>query len=171
MELLVSHANEPFLIPILKPQHLITYHRYLRFFPDGRVVMLLANGESAPREVVNRLTPNLRTEGVSMGNWTVNGSVVSVSDLTPVAGKQTKYSFAMTLVIKGRPTGKWNKLDFVEYSSVHLETGDIEPLPMRHERAFNFSKVGRYGLGMTMPEEPEEDVSAALAAVLKGAQL
>ncbi|KAH7105762.1 hypothetical protein BKA62DRAFT_612615 [Auriculariales sp. MPI-PUGE-AT-0066] len=157
--------------PWVSPQYLITYHRYLRFFPDGRVLMLLANGESAPREVVNRLTPNLRLDGVSMGTWAVNGAVVSVSDLTPVASKQTSYSFAMTLVLKARPLGRWSKLDFVEYSSVHLETGDIEPLPMRHERAFNFSKVKRYGLGMEMPAEPDEDVSAVLATVLKGVHL
>jgi len=65
---------------------------------------------------------------------------------------------------------RWNKLDFVEYSSVHLENGDVEPLPMRHERPFSFSKVRRYGLGTTMPPEPEEDVNAVLASVIHGVQ-
>lgn len=123
-------------------------------------------------------------QGVSLGKWTVNGAVVQVQDLTPVTGKQLRYSFAMTLVMKSKPIGRcadtydipslahtpaarrWNKLDFVEYSSVHLETGDIEPLPMRNERPFHFSKVRKYGLGVVFEEDDaEQRVVGALQAL------
>ncbi|KAG6831095.1 hypothetical protein H0H92_012772 [Tricholoma furcatifolium] len=40
--------------------HLITYHRYLRFYPDGQVLSLLANEEFAPQQVIPLLKPNLR---------------------------------------------------------------------------------------------------------------
>ncbi|KZW00048.1 hypothetical protein EXIGLDRAFT_723197 [Exidia glandulosa HHB12029] len=151
------------------PQLLITYHRYLRFFPDGQVIMLLSNGDSPPRETVHILTPSLRMEGVSVGKWSVNGAVVQVTDLIPVQGKQMRYSFSMTLVLKSKPLGRWNKLDFVEYSSVHLETGEVEPLPMRNERPFHFSKVRRYGLGVTFEEDDAEQ--ARLLAAMKQLQV
>ncbi|EJD47940.1 hypothetical protein AURDEDRAFT_113215 [Auricularia subglabra TFB-10046 SS5] len=147
------------------PQHLITYHRYLRFFPDGTMLMLLSNGDSPPREIVYTLKPTLRIEGLMLGKWSLNGHVVNVQDLTPVVGRQTKYSFIMTLVLKSRPIGRWAKLDFVEYSSVSIENGDIDPLPMRHERPFHFSKVRSYGLGLQMPKDEDED---GLAQVVGG---
>jgi F-box protein 9 len=40
--------------------HLITYHRYLRFFPSGAVLSLLANEDAKPQELVHQLRPGLR---------------------------------------------------------------------------------------------------------------
>ncbi len=39
---------------------------------------------------------------------------------------------------------RWNKLDFMSFDSVNLETGETEPLPLKNERAFWFSKVRSY---------------------------
>ena len=40
--------------------HLITYHRYLRFMPNGTVLSLLANEDQSPQDVVHCLKPGLR---------------------------------------------------------------------------------------------------------------
>ncbi|KAL0953855.1 hypothetical protein HGRIS_005031 [Hohenbuehelia grisea] len=40
--------------------HLITYHRYLRFFPSGQVLSLLANEEHKPQSIIPQLKPTLR---------------------------------------------------------------------------------------------------------------
>ena len=40
--------------------HLITYHRYLRFFPNGQVISLLAGEDMGPQEVIGMLKPSLR---------------------------------------------------------------------------------------------------------------
>ena len=40
--------------------HLITYHRYLRFMPNGVVLSLLANDDQSPHDVVHNLKPGLK---------------------------------------------------------------------------------------------------------------
>jgi len=40
--------------------HLITYHRYLRFMPNGVVLSLLANEDQSPHDVVHYLKPGLK---------------------------------------------------------------------------------------------------------------
>lgn len=58
----------------------------------------------------------------------------------------SRYVFQMTLTLRSRPLGRWNKLDFKGYDSVDLQNGDIIPLSLKHERAFWFSKVRSYGV-------------------------
>ena len=56
----------------------------------------------------------------------------------------TRYVFQMTLSLRSRPLGRWNKLEFEGYDSVDLESGETTPLSLKHERAFWFSKVRSY---------------------------
>lgn len=129
--------------------HLITYHRYLRFFPDGQVLSLLANEEWQPQTVIPMLKPNLRMKGFYIGNWSLSGSTVYITNLVeqhPHAYATTepqpnKYFFQMTLALRSRPLGRWNKLDFIGYDSVNVEDGEAVPLPLKNERSFWFSKV------------------------------
>jgi len=60
------------------------------------------------------------------------------------ATSSTRYVFQMTLTLRSRPLGRWNKLDFKGYESVDLESGETTPLSLKHERAFWFSKVRSY---------------------------
>ncbi|KAJ6619845.1 hypothetical protein B0H10DRAFT_2023678 [Mycena sp. CBHHK59/15] len=135
--------------------HLITYHRYLRFFPDGKVLSLLANEETSPALVIPTLKPSLRKKGLFIGTWKLSGTVVSISNLidasgrfpippvaTPGSGESfARYSFTMALTLRSRPLGRWNKLDLNAYNSVDLQTGNVTPLGLKHERPFWFSKV------------------------------
>ncbi|KAF9240634.1 hypothetical protein BU15DRAFT_87547 [Melanogaster broomeanus] len=115
--------------------HLITYHRYLRFYPDGRVLSLLANEEYQP------------SHGFYIGDWRMEGSVVQISNLCEM---HTSVNAASTHshnhIPQPRPSapsrfGRWNKLDLVSYESVNIEDGEVVPLPLKHERPFWFSKV------------------------------
>nr|GAT45726.1 predicted protein [Mycena chlorophos] len=134
--------------------HLISYHRYLRFFPDGKVLSLLANEEAPPGQVIHTLKLSLRKKGLFIGTWRLSGSTVAVSNLIDASGRYpippmpnadegsfARYAFRMTLSLVSRPVGRWNKLELTQYDSVDLESGDVSPLPLKRERPFWFSKV------------------------------
>lgn len=59
--------------------HLITYHRYLRFFPNGLVLSLLANEEMNPHQVIPLLKPTLRMKGLCIGTWQLSGTTVQLN--------------------------------------------------------------------------------------------
>ncbi|KAJ1306639.1 hypothetical protein OPQ81_007635 [Rhizoctonia solani] len=122
--------------------HLVTYHRYLRFLPDGRVLSLL-DQNLEPREAVHLIKPDLVMKGFFIGTWTLQTSNdkhhVSISDLTDPQGK-FEHSFRMELTLGNKPLGRWNRLTLDSYMSVNSE-GTPSTLPIRNERPFWFSKV------------------------------
>ncbi|KAI9451680.1 hypothetical protein BJY52DRAFT_91289 [Lactarius psammicola] len=124
--------------------HLITYHRYLRFYPNGQVISLLANEEHEPQQVITMLRPTLRMKGFYIGTWKLVGVKVHVSNLVDPSNPDARYSFQMTLTLRSRPLGRWNKLDFDEYESVNVEDGEATRLGLKNERPFWFSKVRSY---------------------------
>ncbi|CAE6457002.1 unnamed protein product [Rhizoctonia solani] len=90
-------------------EHLVTYHRYLRFLPDGRVLSLL-DQNLEPREAVHLITPDLVMKGFFIGTWTLQSSNddkhhVSIANLTDPAGK-FEHSFRMELTLSSRPIGR-----------------------------------------------------------------
>ncbi|KAI9458100.1 hypothetical protein F5148DRAFT_1321490 [Russula earlei] len=124
--------------------HLITYHRYLRFYPNGQVISLLANEEHEPQDIITMLRPTLRMKGFYIGTWKLSGLTVRVSDLVDPSNPTGRYSFQMTLTLRSRPLGRWNKLEFHEYESINLEDGEATALGLKNERPFWFSKVRSY---------------------------
>lgn len=73
-------------------------------------------------------------------------TVTSNSHYGTTTSYSTRYVFQMTLTLRSRPLGRWNKLDFDAYDSVDLESGETIPLSLKHERAFWFSKVRSYAV-------------------------
>ncbi|KZT20088.1 hypothetical protein NEOLEDRAFT_1182822 [Neolentinus lepideus HHB14362 ss-1] len=129
--------------------HLITYHRFLRFFPDGQVISLLANEEMTPQQIIPLLKSSLRMKGMTIGNWRLEGTTVYITDLIDpssldVSRTSKRYAFQMTLSLRSRPLGRWNKLVMSTYETVNIETGETELLPLKHDRPFWFSKVRSY---------------------------
>ncbi|TFY51971.1 hypothetical protein EVG20_g10761 [Dentipellis fragilis] len=125
--------------------HLITYHRYLRFYPSGQVISLLANEEFEPQQVIPMLKPTLRMKGFHIGSWQLSGTTILVTNLVDPSSPASKYTFQMCLTLRSRPLGRWNKLDFDGYESVNRATGEASPFSLKNERAFWFSKVRSYG--------------------------
>jgi len=126
--------------------HLITYHRYLRFLPNGTVLSLLLNDDHAPSDVVHQLKPSLDKKGLFVGSWQIHGSTVFITNLVDPRDRQPLYGFEMTLRLRSKPTGRWNKLELDDYSSVNIATGEVQPFGLKHERPFWFSRVRSYGL-------------------------
>lgn len=50
----------------------------------------------------------------------------------------------MSLELRSKPLGRWNRLDIQSYDTLNLETGDVTPVALKHERPFWFSKVRSY---------------------------
>ncbi|KAG8681624.1 hypothetical protein FRC08_015517 [Ceratobasidium sp. 394] len=99
--------------------HLVTYHRYLRFLPDGRVLSLL-DQNLAPQEAVKILEPSLRLKGFFIGTWSLDTSNdndtksesgsnsaphVTLNNLTDPTGV-FGHSFKMELTLSSRPLGR-----------------------------------------------------------------
>ncbi|KAF8323544.1 uncharacterized protein EI90DRAFT_3076980 [Cantharellus anzutake] len=123
--------------------HLVTYHRYLRFFQDGSVLSLLAN-EDNPSDVVQQLKTSIVRSGLCTGRWHVIGSEVFIHDLFDSGGNVAKYAFEMSLALRSKPLGRWNKLEMTQYQTKRVDTGEIDVLPLKNERPFWFSKVRSY---------------------------
>ncbi|KLO12699.1 hypothetical protein SCHPADRAFT_829062 [Schizopora paradoxa] len=130
----------------VQTSHLITYHRYLRFFPDGRVICLRANEDQSPQTIIPQLrsTPTLDLKDMSIGRWRLDGTTVLITDIKYIHEGNPRHTFQMCLALKSRPVGRWNRLDFLTFDSVHPETGEAESLPLKNERSFWFSKVRSY---------------------------
>ncbi|KAF8916347.1 hypothetical protein CPB85DRAFT_1290963 [Mucidula mucida] len=104
--------------------HLITYHRYLRFFPNG--------------------------QGLFFGRWRLVDGTVYVTNLIEATGhvpisidselaeivfthsETVRYVFTMSLQLRSRPVGRYNRLDITAFDSV------------KYEKPFLFSKVRSY---------------------------
>ncbi|KAG6891596.1 hypothetical protein C0992_002635 [Termitomyces sp. T32_za158] len=146
--------------------HLITYHRYLRFYPNGQVLSLLANEEFTPHQVIPLLKPTLRMKGFYIGTWSLRDATIEITNLLDASGRYplltdhpvtssvhyssgneaNRYTFVMTLDLISRPLGRWNKMSILAYNSVRLETGDVNPVALKNERPFWFSKVRSYSV-------------------------
>lgn len=136
-----------------------------RFYPNGQVLSLLANEELPPQQVISVLKPTLRMkvcpplpplalysrslhissdQGLFIGNWYLDGTTVYITELLDPSGGPLRYAFRMTLKLRSRPLGRWNRLDFHAYESVEIESGEATPVALKHERPFWFSKVRSY---------------------------
>jgi F-box protein 9 len=85
--------------------HLITYHRYLRFMPNGVVLSLLANEDQSPHDVVRNLKPGLK---------------MKVRLLSCVTSARHRYTMVLINYIQGFSTGTWT-LD-PSTSTVHVRS-------------------------------------------------
>lgn len=145
------------------PVHIVTYYRYLRFYPDGTVLSLLTTHE--PADVVysfskNHLTPahlgglpsggsalSVWAEQVSRGRWRMDpeGRV----DVEVEVPKMDRYLFRMQLRIgAGRAGGMKKgsvKLGWEGFWSWNKLTDDLATFEGRHDKPFWFSRVGSFG--------------------------
>ncbi|WVN87671.1 uncharacterized protein L203_102857 [Cryptococcus depauperatus CBS 7841] len=145
--------------------HLITYHRFLRFYPDGSAISYLTTNH--PSEVVPLLRPKFRGKGLHFGRWRLirsddpnnneadsetraytNGAKctakVIVSGLLEPGVENSKYEFEMELSLGQSTRGKWNKLTILEYRSINLATRETLALSLKHQKPYHFSKVRSY---------------------------
>lgn len=122
------------------PIHMVTYYRYIRFYPDGTCLTLLSN--TAPAEIVPVFFPWSSKPRLSRGTWkmTLDGHL-SIESEAPVA----KYKFKLELQIKSTSRGRHNKFVWENFASVNIYTDDVFDFSLRTEKSFFFSPVRSYG--------------------------
>ncbi|RIA91480.1 hypothetical protein C1645_875394 [Glomus cerebriforme] len=139
----------------IRPIHLVTYYRYLRFFSDGSCVTLLTTKE--PIQVVKNFDKIFHTLKLSKnsksfmsGYWKV---IINDDD---IQGKKNrliiwandndlpKFTFHLKFDLKSTSIGKFNKLSWIEYYSVNKLTNEKSELLLKNENNYYFSKVKSY---------------------------
>ncbi|KAK5172817.1 uncharacterized protein LTR77_002937 [Saxophila tyrrhenica] len=155
------------------PVHVITYFRYLRFFRDGTCISLLTTSE--PADVVHHLTkenlhsnhhsgsmlPSAVMKDALRGRWRLTGPASSVLD--PVTGEPEtegdvhietegavpKYTYKLILTLAHAGKGaRNNKLAWKWFGSWNRLTDDWGEFGLKNDRAFYWSRVKSYGVGL-----------------------
>lgn len=138
------------------PVHIVTYYRYLRFFPDGTVLSLLTTHE--PAEVVysfskHHLTPahlgGLPIGGSALSQW---GKYVGHGrwrldpegrvDLEIQPPNMERYLFKMQLRLAGGRKKGSTKLNWEGFWSWNKVTDDLSTFEGRNDKPYWFSRVG-----------------------------
>lgn len=119
--------------------HLVTYYRYLRFFPNGSVLKYLSTDE--PASVVKLLTPQFSRRQVFRGYFTIEESKIAI-EMRDKARPHDK--FEMHLYIKSTSRGRHNKLGWERYSSRKDGREESTNYDLRLMRPYFFSPVRSY---------------------------
>jgi F-box protein 9 len=123
-----------------QPIHLVTYYRYIRFFPDGTILKYLSTDE--PIHVVHALTRAFKGKQVFHGRYEIEDANVTVS----MRDKETRATerFQMKLLVKSTHRGRHNKLAWEEYVSWSDVRGDKTTYNLKHMKPYYFSIVRSY---------------------------
>jgi F-box protein 9 len=141
------------------PMHIVTYYRYLRFYPDGTLLSLLTTAE--PAEVVYGLSKPSLTPAhlgglpaastlhwaphVARGRWRVDAE--GRVDVETEAPNLPRYLFRMQLRIKNVRATRSSvrgavKLQWEGFWSWNKLTDDLAVFEGRNDKPFFFSRVG-----------------------------
>lgn len=71
--------------------------------------------------------------------------------------RPTLFPFIISLCDPNSRLNRWNRLELQDYSTVKLDTGEAEPLPLKHERPFWFSKVRSFNIVPTDGDDSGTD--------------
>lgn len=129
-----------------QPVHLVTYYRYLRFFPDGTILKYLSTDE--PTQVVKQLTPEFDRRQVFRGHFELHEGRIYIEMKDRMRPREL---FRMSLEIKSTHRGRHNKLRWIEYNSVTEGREDDEhTFDLRMMKPYFFSVVRSYQSGHTL---------------------
>ncbi|CCG84505.1 protein of unknown function [Taphrina deformans PYCC 5710] len=118
------------------PIHLVTYFRFLRFFPNGECLSLLTPTE--PREVVHNIMPGTKLKGVQKGRW----SMTRAGQVSIEANGPSNYLFFMELQIRSSSRGRQNKLAWTKFFGVHPLSAEVTHF--KNDRSHYFHRVRSY---------------------------
>jgi F-box protein 9 len=126
------------------PVHIVTYYRYLRFYPDGTLLSLLTT--HGPSEVVYAFSKSLPSVAlspwvphVSRGRWRIDkdGRV----DVETEAPNLPRYLFRMQLRVRNFKGRGGVKLVWDGFWSWNKLTDDLAVFEGRNDKPFFFSRV------------------------------
>ncbi|PHH61457.1 hypothetical protein CDD81_365 [Ophiocordyceps australis] len=148
------------------PVHIVTYYRYLRFFPDGSALSLLST--TPPVDIVHHLShqtvrshraspatsylPSAPVRAALYGRWRLGHDQDESNLHVETEGVGPKYSYRMHLVLRSSPSaaahnGALNtKLAWRAFYSYNKFTDDWVEFGLKNDRSFVFSRVRSYGM-------------------------
>ncbi|OCK86186.1 hypothetical protein K432DRAFT_431155 [Lepidopterella palustris CBS 459.81] len=171
-------ASSPTSISWNSPIHIVTYYRYLRFLRNGTCISLLTTAEPGdviphmlPENVHKNHSgglPSAVMKDALRGRWRLSGPVQPIlplenqegNALVPKAeeegtvhveteGVTPKYLYKMALSLGSAGRGvRNNKLVWKGYWSYNRLTDDWAEFGLKNDRAFYWSRVKSYGMGL-----------------------
>ncbi|SCU86128.1 LANO_0C06832g1_1 [Lachancea nothofagi CBS 11611] len=124
---------------LVSPVHMITYYRYLRFYPDGTCLRLVTTDE--PSVVVRHFSRHRRVKDAELCHWTC--SIDDDFSILTVKRRNEKYEFVETLQIHSHGRRRYHRLQWIK-SEAFQDTGDQIQFSMHEEKPFSFSRVNSY---------------------------
>ncbi|CDO96266.1 unnamed protein product [Kluyveromyces dobzhanskii CBS 2104] len=128
---------------LLNPIHMITYYRYLRFYPNGKCMRLLTTDE--PSVVVPELSieEHANKKDVEICSWSL--SLEEGLGQLKIQRTRAKDSlkFQEELKISNRGQRKFSKLKWVSSSATKVDGTNMQ-FSLSKEKPFHFSKVKSY---------------------------
>ncbi|CAH6720804.1 F-box protein Hrt3p [[Candida] jaroonii] len=141
------------------PVRTITYYRYLRFFPDGKVLKVLTTLE--PTRVIphlqrsNYVVSNIldQVKGNRDGHRIYHGRWIMNTDgevhITIDEGSVPYYIFHYHFKIVNMGHNRFGKLSWIKYYTVRIQgeeedIGEVSELGLKNEKPFKFSRVRSY---------------------------
>ncbi|KAJ3011938.1 hypothetical protein HKX48_006559 [Thoreauomyces humboldtii] len=121
------------------PTHLISYFRYLRFYPNGRVLFWTTTNEPVQAVKVMNADESSKLKGAMLGDYRLKGDQLNL-DL----GVQDRPGVRFKAVLKVGQSrrGRMNKLSWVAYWQEKRDSRS--DIPLSTLRPFMFSKVNSY---------------------------
>ncbi|KAH3680535.1 hypothetical protein WICMUC_000266 [Wickerhamomyces mucosus] len=120
------------------PVKLVTYFRYLRFYPDGTVFKLTTTDE--PNQIVPQFSrenqPHLKNSFISRFQLEMDGQIL-------IKRESEDYNFLEELEIVSLGYRKFHRLNWISSSYIN-EDGEKGYFTLKKEKPFNFSGVKAY---------------------------
>lgn len=120
------------------PTKIVTYFRFMRFYPSGKVLKLTTTDE--PQVVI----PQFKKENVnSIKNAKLADFTITIDGAVLISSVTESYKFSEEFKIVDLGYRKFHRLNWVTSSFVNSD-GEIGEFNLQKERPFNFSNVKSY---------------------------
>ncbi|SCU87182.1 LAFA_0E05226g1_1 [Lachancea sp. 'fantastica'] len=126
-------------LSLVRPVHMITYYRYLRFYPDGTCLRLVSTDE--PSLVVRHFRREHAVKHAELCKWFC--SIDDDFSVLTIRRSNEKYRFEETLKICSHGLRRYHRLNWIR-SEAYQENGDRIDFSMQKEKPFSFSRVNTY---------------------------
>ncbi|KAL0080878.1 hypothetical protein J3Q64DRAFT_1643857 [Phycomyces blakesleeanus] len=117
-----------------QPFHMVTYYRYLRFFPNGDILKHVSTDK--PAQVVRLLTPQFVRKQIFNGHFELDKEKIYIEMQDRTLPRE---EFRMSLTIKSTHRGRHNKLAWIEYNSNAIDQEGAFPYDLKLMKPYFFS--------------------------------
>ncbi|KAI8875575.1 hypothetical protein K501DRAFT_233488 [Backusella circina FSU 941] len=146
-----------------QPVHLVTYYRYLRFFPNGTILKHLTTNE--PSHVVRNLERHFNKQQSFHGTFKLNDNDHTLEVAMTDHNLPTE-DFRMSLNIKTTHQGRHNKLNWIEYYSIPSRVDrDVYQFDLKLFKPYFFSPVRSYKVDYAEYDADYRDIINGVGAL------